>query len=66
MATAEIFLALTMYAYIVSCINNYYSLIIPLQTSFSGLEKYTWSVAKLIVPAFSILSTPLINHYLNM
>ena len=29
MATAEIFLALTMYAYIVSCINNYYSLIIP-------------------------------------
>ena len=29
MATAGIFLSLTMYAYIVSCINNYYSLIIP-------------------------------------
>ena len=37
-----------------------------LQTSFSGLEKYTWSVAKLLVPAFSILNTPLINHYLDM
>jgi hypothetical protein len=37
-----------------------------LETSFSGLEKYTWSVAKLLVIAFSILNTPLIKHYLDM
>jgi hypothetical protein len=28
---------------------------------FSGLEEYTWRVAKLLVPAFCMLYTPLIT-----
>jgi hypothetical protein len=32
---------------------------------FLGLEQYTWRVAKLLVPAFCILNTPLIAHYLK-